>query len=365
LQIYYYLSTREEKVKEKMDFHKKPKGVFSFTLALFATLLLLLITSSSVTVFYSFVYAQKVTSSTTVTQNPAITNDNNTLKLPQVLVVTDNAMGDSQLPLRSSIINGKSANEELTVSESGQGNLDEYFPIVSFHFNTAIEFEERNTVMKHVLIGPIKSYDSSDTVLEEANYWKDVPLDKKVALEIDHPGPHYLIASVQFANGTSGIYSGVLDVNAIGIKPSSDDFVQFKLDGGNAVLGVVKIEQSDTATSKSDPVFQQIASKIICSDLSDNGFEVCDAGEEEAVLEEDNDDNDNDNENNESDDEEVRGDGGKDGKYDINNCTGEQCEDADRETEQEQGDDGLPNYVPPTNVEGDEDDNTENEDEEE
>jgi hypothetical protein len=124
-------------------------------------------------------------------------------------------------------------------------------------------------VMKHVLIGPIKSYDSSDTILEEANYWKDVPLDKKVALEIDHPGPHYLIASVQFANGTSGIYSGVLDVNAIGIKPSSDDYVQFKLDGGNAALGVVKIEQSDTSTTKSDPVFQQIASKIICSDLSD------------------------------------------------------------------------------------------------
>ena len=190
--------------EEKMDFHNKPKGVSFFTLgSLFATLLLLLITPSSVTVFYSFVVRLKETRSTTVTKNPAITNDN-TLKLPQVLVVTDNAMGDSQLPLRSSIINGKSTNEELTLSESGQGNLDEDFPIVSFHFNTAIGFEERNTVMKHVFIGPIKSYDSSDTVLEEANYWKDVPLDKKVALEIDYPGPHYLIASVQFANGTSG-----------------------------------------------------------------------------------------------------------------------------------------------------------------
>ena len=127
---------------------------------------------------------------------------------------------------------------------------------------------------------------------------------------------------------------------------------RFRLKKRKLEFEVVKIEQSDTATSKSDPVFQQIASKIICSDLSDNGFEVCDAGEEEAVLEEDNDDNDNNNENNESDDEEVRGDGGQDGKYDINNCTDEQCEDADRETEQEQGDDGLPNYVPPSNVVG-------------
>jgi hypothetical protein len=332
--------------EEKMDFHKKPRGILFFTLALFATLLIL---SSSVTVFYSFVHAQKETSKTIATKNQALSNAK-ILKLPQELVVTDNAMEDTQLPLRSSIINGIPTNEVLTVSESGQGNLDEYFPIVSFHFKTATGFEERNTVMKHVLIGPIKSYDSTDTVLEEANYWKDVPLDKKVVLEIDHPGPHYLIASVQFANGTSGIYSGVLNVNAVGIKSSSDDYVQFKLDGGNAALGVVKIEQSDTATSKSDPLFQQIASKIICSDLSDNGFEMCDAEKEEAVLEEDNDDNDDDKEADEADDEEVRGDGGKDNKYDTNNCTGEQCEDADRETEQEQGDDGLPNYVPPTNV---------------
>jgi hypothetical protein len=344
-----YKSIQRRDSEEKMDFHKKLKGILYFTLALFVTLLIL---SSYVTVFYSFVHAQKETSMTIATKNQALSNAN-ILKLPQVLVVTDNALGDTQLPLRSSIINGNPTNEELTVSESGQGNLHEYFPIVSFHFKTATGFEERNTIMKHVLIGPIKSYDSTDTVLEEANYWKDVPLDKKVALEIDHPGPHYLIASVQFANGTSGIYSGVLDINAIGIKPSSDDYVQFKLDGGNAALGVVKIEQSDTATSKSDPLFQQIASKIICSDLSDSGFEMCDAGKEEAVLEEDNDDNDHnddDKESDESDDEEARGDGGKDNKYDINNCTGEQCEDADRETEQEQGDDGLPNYVPPTNA---------------
>lgn len=107
--------------------------------------------------------------------------------------------------------------------------------------------------------------------------------------------------------------------------------------------GVVKIEQSDMEAIESDPVFQQIASRIVCSDLSDNGFEVCENGNEEAVLQ-DRENNDGDEDNSKDDDEsdddtdeevEVRGDGGKGGRYDINNCTGEQCEDADRETQQE------------------------------
>ena len=221
-------------------------------------------------------------------------------------------------------------------------------------------------------MGQIKSYDSADDVLEEANYWKDIPLDKKVALELDHPGLHYFVAAVEFANGTSGIYSGKMDADVIGIKPSFDEFIQFQLGPGETSSGIVKVEQSDIDTSLSDPPFQRVASEIICSDLNDNGFRVCNEGEDEddgedTVLrvndddeededddtnvndddddedenENERDDNSNDNGNgngNGNDDEEereVRGDGGKDGRYDVDNCTGKQCEDADKETEEE------------------------------
>ena len=46
------------------------------------------------------------------------------------------------------------------------------------------------------MVVPIKSYDSLDDILEEADYWKDIPLEERVALEIDQPGKHYFIASV-------------------------------------------------------------------------------------------------------------------------------------------------------------------------
>jgi hypothetical protein len=305
---------------------------------------------------------------TPATTSGTSSNPPTTPVLPQSLRVTDISMGDSQLPLRASIINNERVGE-LTDASQNRGKLGEYFPIVVFHLDAQpVEFEKGSTIIKHVLMGQIKSYDSTDDVLKEANYWKDILLDKKVALELDYPGLHYFVAAVEFANGTSGIYSGKMDANVIGIKPSFDEFIQFQLGLGETSSGIVKIEQSDIDTSLSDLPFQRVASEIICSDLSDNGFRGCNEGEEEddgedTILrvndddDEDKDDytnmnddddedddesddnsNDNDNGNNGNDDEEereVRGDGGKDGRYDENNCTGKQCEDADRETEEE------------------------------
>jgi hypothetical protein len=296
---------------------------------------------------------------TAATTSGTSSNPTTTPVLPQSLRVTDISMGDSQLPLRASIINNERVGELADASQN-RGKLGEYFPIVVFHLDAQpVEFEKGSTIIKHVLMGQIKPYDSTDDVLEEANYWKDIPLDKKVALELDHPGLHYFVAAVEFANGTSGIYSGKMDANVIGIKPSFGEFIQFQLGLGETSSGIDKIEQSDIDTSLSDPPFQRVASEIICADLSDNGFRVCNEGEEEedgddTILrvndenedeeeeeeEEERDDNsnDNDNGNNGNDDEEereVRGDGGKDGRYDSDNCTGEQCEDADRETEEE------------------------------
>lgn len=305
---------------------------------------------------------------TPATTSGTSSNPPTTPVLPQSLRVTDISTGDSQLPLRASIINNERVGE-LTDASQNRGKLGEYFPIVVFHLDAQpVEFEKGSTIIKHVLMGQIKSYDSTDDVLEEANYWKNIPLDKKVALELDYPGLHYFVAAVEFANGTSGIYSGKMDANVIGIKPSFGEFIQFQLGLGETSSGIVKIEQSDIDTSLSDLPFQRVASEIICSDLSDNGFRVCNEGEEEddgedTILrvnddtDEDEDDytninddddeddderddnsNDNDNGNNGNDDEEereVRGDGGKDGRYDENNCTGKQCEDADRETEEE------------------------------
>jgi hypothetical protein len=122
------------------------------------------------------------------------------------------------------------------------------------------------------LSGPIKSYDSPEDILEDANYWENIPLNEQVVLEMNQPGLNYLVAVVQFANGTSGIYPAVMDVDASGSKSQGEDNLEFRMDEGEE-LNI--LDKSDIGNIQEDPGFQQAASNIICSELNNYGFQVC------------------------------------------------------------------------------------------
>jgi hypothetical protein len=78
-----------------------------------------------------------------------------------------------------------------------------------------VQFSYTNLIglvnIKHLLLGPIKNYESPNDILSDSRYFKDVPLNEQVLLEMDNPGSNYFIASVQFANGSQGVYSNIMD----------------------------------------------------------------------------------------------------------------------------------------------------------
>jgi hypothetical protein len=102
-----------------------------------------------------------------------------------------------------------------------------------------------------------------------------VPLNEQVVLEMNQPGLNYLVAAVQFANGTSGVYSATMDVDASGSKSEGEDFLDFQMDEGSDFN---ILDKSDIEDIQSDPGFQQAASDIVCSELNKNGFQVCQQG---------------------------------------------------------------------------------------
>jgi PsbP-like protein len=193
---------------------------------------------------------------------------NQPAQLPDELLVTDNVFGDSRLPLESYTTNGIVT--DITSSRATKGELSEWYPIVIFNFNEPSQLGLVN--VEHVLSGPIKSYDSPEDILEDANYWKDIPLNEQVVLEMNQPGLNYLVAAVQFANGTYGVYSGTMDVDAFGAKSDGEDYLDFQMDEG-ADFNI--LDKSDIEDIQSDPGFQQAASDSICSELNENGFQVC------------------------------------------------------------------------------------------
>lgn len=200
---------------------------------------------------------------------PQSSSTNDLLKLPKILLVRDEVTDDSRLPLRFSITNGIIT--DLTSSGSTKGDLHGWYPQVAFHFNEPSQIGLVN--VKHVLTGPIKSYGSPDEILEDANYWENVPLNEQVVLEMNQPGLNYLVAAVQFANGTSGVYSAVMDVDVgFGTKSQGEDNLDFEMDEG-ADYNI--LDKSEIENIQSDPGFQRAASNILCSDLNDYGFQVC------------------------------------------------------------------------------------------
>jgi hypothetical protein len=94
-------------------------------------------------------------------------------------------------------------------------------------------------------------------------------------LEMDNQGSNYFIAAVQFSNGSQGIYSNVMDMESIFTKSSSENQLDFRIDEGETYN---IIDDSNIDDISTDPAFQRIASNIICSELDNYGFKVCQQG---------------------------------------------------------------------------------------
>jgi|GEM_PF-1702500 hypothetical protein len=91
---------------------------------------------------------------------------------------------------------------------------------------------------------------------------------------MNQPGLNYLVAAVQFANGTSGVYSAIMDVDVFfGSKPE-EDIMDFEMEMDEGTEYNI-LDKSEVENIQSDPRFQRAASNVICSELNDYGFQVC------------------------------------------------------------------------------------------
>lgn len=111
-------------------------------------------------------------------------------------------------------------------------------------------------------------------------------------------------------------------------KSQGEDYLDFQMDEG---AGFNILDKSDIEDIQSDPGFQQAASNIICSELNNNGLQVCQpetastpniegsaptiSGGESDSEGDDNESNDNDDEDDEDDE---NGDGHEDGDNEQN-----------------------------------------------
>jgi len=190
-------------------------------------------------------------------------------KVPEVLTVSEGG-NDNDFPLVIALGNEQvsSANNDIEIGDSSF-EMSEWNPKMTFQF---IEGSDTSLVnIKQILVGQIKKYSSPQDALEQAVLWQNVPLNQEVVLKLPDKGLNFMIVQAQFANGTTGIYSGVFDLKSFLSK--SDDARLLKDDlKANRDWKVMK---SSKPNLKNNIEFWQVAQEIACKDLKYYGFETC------------------------------------------------------------------------------------------
>jgi hypothetical protein len=227
--------------------------------------------------------------------------------LPENLVVTDSTDNNARLPLRF-VTDSSGITTETNTAGVPEGSFHGYNPLLTFHF---VERPNIGIVkVNDLIMGQIKTYDSLSAILEDSQYWKDIPLNDEVVLRLDNSGLHYLVTSVQFSNGTTGIYSSVIDVEPDQSTKSNSDS-QFEREQDNGANYNI-IDSLDVEDILNTPIFYQKSSALICSHMSLYGFKICEEGVQNpsgtenldtiSITDSNSDDNDDDDDEDEDED---------------------------------------------------------------
>lgn len=167
-------------------------------------------------------------------------------------------------------------NDEISVVNDEVDVLDLMFEIDDWNIKLTFQFIEGSDIglvdIKQVLIGKIKSYSTIQKALASCLLWKDNPLNQEVVLKIKEKGLNFVLIQTQFTNGTTGIYSGIMDVNpTINYKSYYKDTLKGDLKNDKSL----KVIRSFTPKINNDLTFFRVAEMIVCDNLLNSGFKNC------------------------------------------------------------------------------------------
>ena len=123
------------------------------------------------------------------------------------------------LSLRSIINNGGFTVKEGI--ESTTSKVTNWNPSLIFEFPKQ-ELKVGLIKIKNLIIGQNKLYKNPNQIINNVQYWKDVPLNEEVVLRLDNRGSNFILSEVLFSNGVSALYGGELNVDASETKSNAE-----------------------------------------------------------------------------------------------------------------------------------------------
>jgi hypothetical protein len=146
--------------------------------------------------------------------------------------------------------------------------LDEYTPKFTFQFLEGSNADLQ--IVKSILIGQIKSYNSIEDALNNAQLWRNIPLNDRTALRLDHQGLNFMIVEVDFANSLFGLYTGVFDLQTTLDKDFYNDQLRDELREDKSL----QVASTSKHSTKKE-LYWDAVTPLICNNLQGFGFNVC------------------------------------------------------------------------------------------
>jgi hypothetical protein len=196
--------------------------------------------------------------------------------IPRTLLL-DRPFGASEIELELTTVLDSERRLEQDVSNATELFLiNEWNPRISFQFDKGSKVGLIN--IQQVLIGKIKPYDSYQDVIANSTLWKNIPLSEDVVLRLKDKDIHFIIAEVQFVNGTSGLYSGRLNIEPFHDKATRERVLQQQLNE-NADLKVIPSSVPNISNKSNNFIYSHSVHGMICRTLEQYGFLVCTAND--------------------------------------------------------------------------------------
>jgi hypothetical protein len=158
--------------------------------------------------------------------------------------------------------------------QKGGAEVDDWNPLLIFQIFDKNDLKVGLVNIKNLIISPIKRYQSSEEMMRDIQYWKNIPLNEDVVLRLDKRTPSVIIAEVQFTDGNSALYAGAFNTDAHQSKSeASKTFSRDRASDKNLVIKESPLPQDFHNNLESS--FWDAAQNVMCTVSKASGFNNC------------------------------------------------------------------------------------------
>ena len=153
---------------------------------------------------------------------------------------------------------------------------DEVFPFQLDRWYQQIQFipiyKDRNLhtnlTIESLLIGEMQDFDNFDELLSHARFYKDVPLNSTIILDLPNKDVSFMQVEMKFSNGDIGDYFGLYDGNQQTDKSELRSYM-------NPESNPSSITSVPATEIKSNSLLHNATFTLVCNSLYKLGYEKC------------------------------------------------------------------------------------------